>query len=452
MSRTDCFRLFVLCLWLLVGDVNCENAQKGYVRRVEAGPAPMGVQNDNQDYKSSEAPFYRISADGRYPYPVIPEPQNSQAVPKSQFNDFKSGSSSTSVAQGQSAVQVPSHIYRARTQPVQAHRAPVGVGPNNRKALFYPHSSTASPNIQAIKSSLKSQKIYVNPSGPNIRALHPQESPLTPRSEVGGYRPAYVFPNGFNRDRTDLLQKVLKPIDKKMESIVKGHSPGGNSAGKVDTRMSYPIWSPRVYSSDGMSQARGYAHVRHLKPGCDKTRPQASSAASMKFWGTDFTSAKQNQGSSSRHSTGSFGHGVLALNERRLNLNHNSRGREPGSWHSSPSDRAQIPVQGKFKPFQRLPMNDLPAQTNSSDSETAPTQTTLPPSLNCTGITTSVNGTFSTKTALPTQTEGQDPELVPQASNPEDQTESSAEVGTSLKQNNTTVSPPKLQPAEKETS
>ncbi|XP_035508104.1 uncharacterized protein LOC118321035 isoform X2 [Morone saxatilis] len=357
MSRTDCFRLFGLCLWLLVGDVNCENAQKGYVRRVQAGQAPMGVQNKNRVYKSS-------------------------------------------------AVQVPSHIYRARTKPVQAPK-------------------------------------------------HPQESPLTPRSEVGGYRPAYVFPNSFNRGRTDLLQKVLKPVDKKMDSIEKGHSPGRNSAGKVDTRMSSSIWSHRVYSSDGMSKARVYAHVRHLKPGGDRIRPQSTFAACTKFLGADFTSPKKNQGSYSRDLTVRFGHGVQASNERWLNLDQNSRRREPGSWHRPPPDRAHIPVQGKFKPFQRLPTNDLHAQTNSSDSETAPTQTTLPPSLTSTGITSSVNEKFSTETALPTQTEGRDAELVPQASNPEGQSESSAEVGTSLKQNelfSTTVSPPKLQPAEKETS
>lgn len=430
----------------------------GYVLRVQAGQAPMGVHSDNRDYKRGSKPTifrlpsapsgYKISSVDRgqsareyhtadtkssqiqshYPYPVIPETQNSN-VPKSQDDQFKSVFNSASLTRGRStvaynrsgnkvlaspdgkkipqtnsesvfstgAVQVPPRVHHARAtsrggfSPVQVDNAPVGFGPEDRKALIYSHSSTASPNIQAIKYSLKFE-----------------------------------------------------------------------SAGKVGTQMSYPMWSPKAYSSDVMSEARGYAHVRRLRPGFDKTRPQASSAAGRKFLETGFLSVKQNQGRYSHDST-KLGFGLPASSERQLNLNYNSRGSQPGNWHPPPPNRAQTPVQGKFKPFQRLPTNDdLLAHTHSSDGETAPTQTfagtTRHPSLNSTGTTSSVvpsvTGELSTKSASPMQTESLDAELVPQASNCEGQSERpTTEVGPSLEQTKPfTLPPPELQPAESEQS
>eukprot|EP00064_Thunnus_orientalis_P015967 superscaffoldBa00003070_g16030 len=125
MSSADCLRLFVLCFWLLVGDVNCENTQRGYVLRVQAGQAPVGVHNDNGDHKglSETSVFRRLSAGYRMPsldrgqsgyvypaeqqhtidskpsqtqshYPVIPETQNGNV------NHFESGSNSASAMQG----------------------------------------------------------------------------------------------------------------------------------------------------------------------------------------------------------------------------------------------------------------------------------------------------------------------------------------------------------------
>lgn len=453
----------------------------GYVLRVQAGGAPMGINNAG-DYKGlSELPIFRIPTAGyktssvdrgqsaniypaqedhtinsqsHYPYPAIPETQN---VPKSQANYFKSGFSSASLAGGRStvvynpsgnkaftfpdgvhqassdsvfstgAVQLPPRSYHARTRPtggfspVQIDKATLGFGQSNRKAVIYAHSSTASPHIQDIKS--ESQKIFMKPPRPNVHPLHPQESSLSTRPTVIGYHPAYVFPNRFNHDGSNWLQKGLKPMDERTDTV----SPGSTSAEKVDTRMSYPTWSPRGYSSDVTSEARGYAHVRHLKPGFDKTR----------------------------HDSGLV---VPASSERRPNLNYNSRGKQPGSWHPLQQDRAQTLVQGKFKPFQRVSNDELPVH-NRSEGETAPTQpsteTTIPPSLNSTGIASSVvpsvNEELSTESASLMQTEGLDAELVPQASNREGQSESSAEVGPSSEQNEPlTVSPPPPQPAETE--
>ncbi|XP_074478971.1 uncharacterized protein LOC141760229 [Sebastes fasciatus] len=457
MSSTDCLRLFVLLFWLMVaGDVNCENTQKGYVRHVQAA---MAVHNDNREYKRWSGPpasrnpracYNTSSVDGgksgniypaqedpttdskssqiqnHYSYPVIPETQNSN-VPKSHL---KSGYASASVAQGRRNVvydrkkihqansdSVRPRIHRARTKstgsfpPVQVDKAPVGFEPNNRRAAIYIHSSKSSPNIPA--TSLKSQKIH-------------------------------VLPRSFNRGRTTSLQNVFKPSDKKKDSIWKGRPPG-----KVDTPMSSPIWSPRVYSGDGTSEAKGYAHVRHLKPGFDKTLLQAA-AGGQQFLETGFP--KPNQASYS-HDVG-----VSATSERQLNLNYNSRGSSQlSSWHPPPPGRTQTPVQGKFKPFQTRPTNGaFPAHTHS-DSEMGQTQTfagtTLPPGLNSTtGVTSPVTGDWSTESASPTQTAGRDAELVPQASNSEGQSVSSAEVGSSPEQENKpfTVSPPKLQPEEKE--
>lgn len=438
----------------------------GYALRVQAGQAPVGVHSDDRDYKRwSEPPIFRIPAAGYktssvdrgrggriYPaqedhtidskplkihsrYPV-PETHYGN-VPKTQNNHFKSGSVSLArrrsnvvynrsgnkafvfpdgkkFHQGSSnfvfstgAVQVPPRLYRPTTKltggfsPVQVHKAPVG---------------------------------------------------LSDRIHAGGYHPAYAFPKSFNPDRANMLQKVLKSVDKKTDSIVEGHPPASSSAGQADAQMSYPLWRPRVYNSDVTSEARGYAHVRRIKPVLEKTQPQASSAAGRKFLESGFPFV--NQGGDS---TKGFGLGVPALNERRLNLNHNSRGSQPSSWHPPSPDRAQVPVQGKFKPFERLPTNDLPA-LNHSDHETAPTQTsagtTRPPSMYSTGITSTlvpmVTGEMSTKSASPMQTEGRDMELVPQPSNHEGHSERST-AGPSWEQNKPfTVFPPKLQPAEKE--
>ncbi len=444
----------------------------GNVQRVHARQAPLGVHSryykvwrerpsifriPTAGFKASSINIYHAQEDHKtnsksleiqspYLNPSIPETQYSN-FPQDQVSYFKSGFNSVSPTQGQSsveddrsgnkaftsfdgkkihpatfgsvfgsgAVQVPPLINRARTKltggfsPVQVDKAPKGFGQNNRKARIYAHSKAASPNIKDIKSSLKpvSHKLITNPSRPHHDL---QESCITIRLP-SGYQPASAFPNS-------LLQKDLKPINK-MNSIVKGRSAGTSLAEKIDTQKSSPAWSPRFYSSAAMPEARGYAHVRHIKP-----KPQASSAAARKF------------------------------------LESGSRGNHQDSWHPPAPERAQVPVQGKFKPFQRLPINaDRPVHTNSSDRESASSQTsagtTLPPSLISTGnissVVPSVNEELSTKSASPLQTEGKDVELEPQASNSEGQTESVAEVGDSLDQNKPlTVSPPTLKPVDEE--
>ncbi|XP_070817064.1 oxidoreductase HTATIP2 isoform X1 [Chaetodon trifascialis] len=443
MRPMDYFRLFVFCLWLLDRDVNCENVQKGYVLRVQAGQAPAGVHSDDRDHKRwSEPPIFRIpAASGRvYParedhttdsepsrvqsrFPVSPETQNknvpviplksgvgSAARRRSSVVYNRSGNKvfpfpedkkihqrNSNSAFSTGAVQVPPSVYHTRTMqtggasPVQVHKASVGFAPHRK-----PH--------------------------------------------VGEYQPVYAFPKSFNPDRANTLQKVLKPT--KTDTIVRGRSPASSSAGQVDTHMSYPLWSPRVYNGDVMSEARGYAHTRRIKPALEKPQPQGSSAAGRKFLESGFPSVIQNQGGDSTKA--GFG------------LNHNSRGSQPGSWQPASPDRAQASVQGKFKPFDRLPAHDgLPAH-NRSHHETAPTQTsagtTPPPSPNSTGITSSaapsVTGELSTESASPVQTEGQDVE--PQPSDREGQSETSADAPFPEQNKPVTASPPTLEPAEED--
>ena len=306
-------------------------------------------------------------------------------------------------------------------------KGPEGFGPNT--GLIYSHRGTTSLNIHASKSSLRSES-KANPSRPKKRPLHPRKLHLTRRPDGSGYRSTSNFPKSLNHSRSNSSPKVPKPNDKKTGSILKDHAPDGNSAGRVKDQP-YPAWSPRAYKSDVMSEAKGYTHVWRLKLGFDKTRPQAGSAAGRKFSEAGFPSMYQNEG----HDSKKLG---LCLGVPLR-------------------DRVQIIVQGKFKPFQRLPANNkLSVHTNSSDGETAPagasTGTTLPPGSNTTGNTStaipSVSTELSTSSSSPVQTEGQDPEPLPQTSNLEGQSDSSAEAGPSMNQNGTfTSSPPRLQAA-----
>lgn len=392
---------------------------------------------------------HSTGSQGHYPHHVAPETQN---VPESQVSHFKSGLNLASLTGRRSnavynpsafpfpddthqaasesvfstgSVQAPPRRYHPRTKltggfsPVQVDKPTVGSSQTNRQALIDAQSSTASQHIQDITS--ESRETSMNPSIPKVHPPNSQKS----GPEASGYHPAYGFPNSFSHDGAHWLQKGLNPTEKKTDAIRKGHSPGRKSAGKVAPHMSYPPWSPRGYSGDVMSEARGYAHVRHLKPGFDKTWHQA-------------------------------GFVVPASSERQLDPH--GRGKQPGIWHPPQPDGAQTPVQGKFKPFQRVSTDELPAH-NHSDSKTAPTptsnQTTLPPSLNSTGIASSVvpsaAGELSTESASPMTADGQDEVLEPQASTPEGQSERSGEVGPFSEQNKPfKVSPPELQPAEKE--
>ncbi|XP_035484536.2 uncharacterized protein LOC118302479 [Scophthalmus maximus] len=465
MSSTDCLRLFVLCLWLLPCDVNCENSLKGYVLKpVHSGHSQLGVHNDNRDYERlGERTIFRIPTavfktssvdrgesgniypaqeDQRNPdsrssqtqsrrhphhHAVVPGTLNGN-VENSKINRGKYSFNVGSLTRGRSTdvykqsgnkrvafsggktiheassdsvfstgsvqSQLRRHHTRTGTKggflPVQVDKAPVSFGHNSREGLLSSHSNTDGQNIQAIKSSRKSEshRSHVNPSGPIVPA-----------------------------------EKVRPRVP----------------------------WSPRALRGDVTSEERGYANVRRLKPGLDKKQPHASSAGGTKFPATGLPSANQNRGSYSHDSTKvGFGHGVLTSSERPQNFINNRRESQPFRLHFPPPNKAHIPAQGKFQPFQRLLANDDP----SSDSNATSTQTSAgtgpPPSgLNSTGVTStvapSVSGEPSTNSSSPIQTEDRDAE--PQGSNLED----SAEAGPSLNQNQlSTAFPPQLPPEETE--
>ena len=431
-------------------------ASVGYVLLDEGGQTPMGVNNDNQDHKRlSEMSFFkRPTAGYRMPslvigqsgyvipaeeqriidskssqiqshYPVIPDTQSSKV------NHFESGFNPASATRRRNNVMVNRSGHKAVTFPEgkipqassdsmfsagQFYPFTFRVGPkytgrflpaqvDNAPVSLYSHSST-SPDIQAVKS--ESHMIDVTPTRHHIQLLNPQESLVTSRPEVSGYQSPHLFHGSFN-DKTNWFPKVT--TNRNMDFTIKAHSPGSNSG------ATYPIWSPRVYSSDKTSEARRYANVRRLKPGFDKTGPHASYGTGKKFSQTDLPG---------------IGPGIPASSDWQRNPNQNSRGSQPSIWLPAP-ERVQIVVQGKFKPFERL--DDLPAHTPLSG---APTQAA---SLNCT-----VTGEMSTNSSSPMQTEGPDAELLPQVLILKGQTESSAEVRPSSEQNKPLPdSPPKLQ-------
>ncbi|XP_020507601.2 uncharacterized protein [Labrus bergylta] len=412
----DCFRVLVLCFWLVLGDVNCWNTQRGYVR-VQAGQALIGVHNDNN---WSEEPASRISLADRaqsgniyHPQDDIngsksPEIQRHHSYPTRSLNDPKHKALPLPDAKRvqTNAAYAPDHARAKRPggfSPVPVDRTPIGPDPKKRKDM----------------STLKSMSPFT-----------PEINHLSSMAKVSGYQPAYAIPK---RIRTNMLRKGFKTIEKS-DSIVKGYSHGSNFEGKVDKQISSPTWIPRHYSSNGMPQARGYAHNRRLKLGSKKPQPHDDSVLSSKFLGTGNSSPQQNQNSYRPHLADvGVGIGVIASQERRL-----------GNWHPA-LNSAQSSIQGKFKPFQRLPVEyDLPAHNYSLESQKASTKTTLPPSLNAKGFnSTDVPSTtqkLSTKSAPPTQTKIQDAEPEAQTSNLEDEVEQKSDIPN-------TASPPKQQPA-----
>lgn len=444
----------------------------GYTVRVQAGQHPVGVHNNNRAYERWREPpisrhhkagyktlnmdsgdMYAAQEDhtahskssqsqSRHPSPVNPEAQPG-SVPLTSYYTFglspgsdtpgqssvvysRSGNKAVTFPGGRrihhansdsststGSVQFPSPIYRAKPEskggfsPVPAEGAPVGFGPNNRKSLIYWHSSRAGPN-KAIEPD--SHKIPASSSRPNLHPL--QKSHLKTRPKLSGYRSAYTSSNSFTPNRTNPVSDALKPTG----SILRAHSTGRSSAGKDKTQTPYLPWTPRVYSSVAPPEPRGYAHVRHLKPHSEQTHTQVSAAAGGKFLETGFPSVNQNPGK--------YTHG---------SNNNNIRGRQSSNWRHPQPDRAQIHVQGKFKPFQRLDASsDSSTTANSSASETANqafARTTPRPSLNSTGNTSTVDpsasGGLSTQFSSAMPTQGKDAMLTPQTSNMEAKSNSS---------------------------
>lgn len=134
-----------------------------------------------------------------------------------------------------------------------------------------------------------------------------------------------------------------------------------------------------------MFEARGYTHVRYLKPGTDKT-PDRSGLA------------------------------ILVSKEGQQNLVYSSRGKPPGIWLPPQPNGAQSHVQGKFKPFQKV-SNDEPPLHNHPESESAPTEGPIEMTISIPDLV--VPEELSTRSASHMQAEGLDTQLVSTMSSPD---------------------------------
>lgn len=139
------------------------------------------------------------------------------------------------------------------------------------------------------------------------------------------------------------------------------------------------------FSSGLTFEVRGYAHVRYLKPGFDKT-------------------------------PGKSGLTVPASSERQQNLGYGSRDKPPGIWLPPQPNGAQSHVQGKFKPSQKVSNDELPLH-NHLERESAPTEAPIEMTISIPDLV--VTEELSTRTASHMQAEGLDTQFVSTTSCPE---------------------------------
>lgn len=162
-------------------------------------------------------------------------------------------------------------------------------------------------------------------------------------------------------------RKIVRPQvqqKKSNEAVKKRPVFGGSLVVKDGKRMSSASQSPRGYVSVELSRGKGYAYVRHIKPGFD-TRQQIAERTSS---------------------------------DRHFNLESSSR-KQSGSWRLFHPHRAQR--QGKFRPFKRL-SGDHPQ--NEYLSSTTFGGTTVLSELNSTSVPLSPGDSSTISTAhLPTE-------------------------------------------------
>lgn len=328
--------------------------------------APKRVQNYDRDAKErSERPFLRIPAAGhktsgenngqsgnihppredhnhhsQRPYPFIPEAQN---VPKSKVRVFKADSLTGQRALAYNPVD-PDGIQQARPKYVLSAGV-IQVPSNNYRA-----KNKFSDNVSLFQVG----------------------------KTVGfgqNNRKALIYTEG---NRANELQKVSNPINK--TGVI-----SSNSTEKINKHTFFQTWRPRGFSSGFTFEARGYAHVRYLKPGF-KT-PDKSGLA------------------------------VPVSNERQQNFGYSSRGKPPVIWLAPPQPNgAQSHLQGKFKPFQKV-SNDEPPLYNNPEGESAPTDAPIETTISIPDLV--VPEELSTRSASYMQAEGLDTQLVSTTSSPD---------------------------------
>nr|XP_057944903.1 oxidoreductase HTATIP2 isoform X1 [Doryrhamphus excisus] len=280
MTFTDFIRLFVLCFWfLMVGHVNSGITHKGDIQARQA----------NAGFHKRWPPPSRLTTSYRMP-PLGRRPSGNIYPAKGGSKTLNPGTQSMNVPEG------PLDPFQSSVSSSQAgirqNRPAQRVSFSDGKFTRAGSDSIMPPGGVPLKGNANHSKKQEVPVGVYSRssASHPNIRPLHVRSKVG--------------------------------STVKGKS-GGN-------QMS----AQRLFISDGMSEATGYAQVRRLRPGFDRTQPNTGSA-NGKFSETNFPTQSERRNDSSKP-----------------NLKVYSIGRQPISWHPRLALK-QVRVQGKFKPFQR---------------------------------------------------------------------------------------------------
>ncbi|XP_054626881.1 uncharacterized protein LOC129178568 [Dunckerocampus dactyliophorus] len=333
----------------MVAHVNSGMIQKGDMLHFQARQANVGFHSDSADHKRWPRPSrpttsYRMPRLGRQPsgniYPAqggsktlnphrdSPGTQ-SKNVPKGPMKPFQSSFSSSQAGIRQS-------------QP--AHKQ---VSFSDGKFTRAGSDSVMSPGGVPLKGNANS-----------ANRLHSQEQ----EAPVGVY------------SHSSTSRSNIRPLHarSKVGSIVKGKS-GGN-------QMS----AQRIFISDGMSEGKGYAQVRRLRPGFDRRQPKTGSA-NGKFSDTSFPTQSERLYDSSKP-----------------NLNDYSIGSQPISWRPQLAVK-QVRVQGKFKPFQRLsyPLTGIHPSVRAKVTPHDVGWTPWPPHVNTTAYTTAVPSTTGEMNTTP---------------------------------------------------
>eukprot|EP00066_Takifugu_rubripes_P018908 XP_011608174.1 PREDICTED: RE1-silencing transcription factor-like isoform X2 [Takifugu rubripes] len=258
-----------------------------------------------------------------------------------------------------------------------------------------PVSGSLSPPRKIVRPQVQQKKpTEAVKKGPVSGSLSPPRKIVRP--QVQQKKPTEAVKKGPVSGSLSPPRKIVRPQvqQKKPTEAVKKGPVSGSLVVKDGKRKSNASQSPRGYVSVELSRGKGYAYVRHIKPGSD-TRQQMAERTSS---------------------------------DRHFNLESEySPRKQSGSWRLFHPHRAQ--KQGKFSPFQRLsgehPRNDEYLSSNTFG------ETTVLSELNYTSVPLSPGDSSTISTAhLPT--EGQIVGFEHQASTWEYQTLALPSQGPSL--------------------
>lgn len=303
-----------------------------FVGHVQAGQATVAVQKANETYNEWNGTSYHPVDDRRS--------VGSQNAPPKQVSHSKFGQA------GQRAA---------------VNKPPV-------RKLAQPRSALGAERVGGLISVWRDDTaLGKGKEKPHIRARSPPRKIVRP--QVQQKKPNEAVKKGPVSGSLSPPRKIVRPqVQQKRptEAVKKGPVSGGSLVVKDGKRKSNASQSPRGYVSVELSRGKGYAYVRHIKPGSD-TRQQMAERTSS---------------------------------DRHFNLESEySPRKQSGSWHLFHPHRAQ--KQGKFSPFQRL--SGEPPRNEYLSSNTFG-ETTVLSELNYTSVPLSPGDSSTISTAhLPTE-------------------------------------------------